>query len=582
MNKLEILLTARNATGAAFKSVGKELGDLQSRAAGLGAALTRIAPALAGAFSVTVIGSFVKRTIDGIDALNDLSDATGSSIENLSALEDIAVRTGTSIETVGAAVVKMNQALGNSKPGSDVAKALNAIGLEAKAHKQLDPAEALRQIAVALAKFADDGNKARLVQELFGKSVREVAPLLKDLATQTKLVGTVTTEQAKAAEAFNIQLFNLQKNATDAARALSGPLITSLNDFWALMRRLNANKGGFLGGVADQFGADWARARLQAVTEELQRLTPAADRARRILENQPDSIRAKATLAEFEQLKRAAEQYRSDIDALLYSGGKRRPANEGGGRVVAPSIGDISFGESGSKKDKKDYPTAIKDPLQQMKQDFLASEKSAYAIAEDMGLMSIHATAILDPLEQMKQDFLASEKSAYEIVPALEEVSEYAKKAQENIQDAFGDTLLAAMNGSFDSIGDLWSAMIKRMIAEAASAQLSKYLFGAKGSGGGALDQLGEFFGFMFNGFSPAPRAAGGPISPGRAYLVGERGPEIVVPRAAGTVLPNGTGAMAAAPTYVVNVQGDASENTIRLIRGAMAQFEARQMMRSA
>ena len=55
---------------------------------------------------------------------------------------------------------------------------------------------------MALAGFADDGNKARLTQELFGKSLAEVAPLLKDLSTQGTLNAKVTKEQADAAEQF--------------------------------------------------------------------------------------------------------------------------------------------------------------------------------------------------------------------------------------------------------------------------------------------------------------------------------------------------------------------------------------------
>ncbi|HAH08685.1 MAG TPA: phage tail tape measure protein [Alphaproteobacteria bacterium] len=37
-------------------------------------------------------------------------------------------------------------------------------------------------------------------------------------------------------------------------------------------------------------------------------------------------------------------------------------------------------------------------------------------------------------------------------------------------------------------------------------------------------------------------RAQGGPVDPGRAYLVGEQGPELFVPGASGTVLPHGFG----------------------------------------
>lgn len=36
----------------------------------------------------------------------------------------------------------------------------------------------------------------------------------------------------------------------------------------------------------------------------------------------------------------------------------------------------------------------------------------------------------------------------------------------------------------------------------------------------------------------PKPRAAGGPVAPGEAYIVGEQGPEIIVPQHEGTVIP--------------------------------------------
>ncbi len=38
---------------------------------------------------------------------------------------------------------------------------------------------------------------------------------------------------------------------------------------------------------------------------------------------------------------------------------------------------------------------------------------------------------------------------------------------------------------------------------------------------------------------TPAPRAKGGPVKAGKPYLVGEKGPEIIVPKHSGTVVPN-------------------------------------------
>jgi hypothetical protein len=196
-----------------------------------------LAPALAGAFSVAGIAALVNQTAAGIDQLNDLKDATGASIENLSALEDVAVRTGTSLDTAGAAVLKLNQALNTaSDPKSDAAAALKALGLSVEELKRLDPVLALQKVGAAIDGFADDGTKARIVMELLGKSTGQLAPLLKDLAEAGQLTAKVTTEQALAAEAFRKELFGVQKNATDLARTLAGPLITATNELFAALR----------------------------------------------------------------------------------------------------------------------------------------------------------------------------------------------------------------------------------------------------------------------------------------------------------------------------------------------------------
>lgn len=231
MSEAKINITAKDNASRVLAEVQASMARAQRTADMLGTALGFV-----GVAGVSGLALLAKSTIDGMDALNDLSDATGASIENISALEDVAARTGTTFDTVQTSLVKFNAVLSDAKPGSAAAQSLEALGLSVKNLQALDPAEALRQTAVALGAFADDGNKARVVQELFGKSVKEVAPFLKDLAEQTQLLGTVTTEQAKAAEAFNKELFNLQKNAQDAARSVLGPLVQAINESIARFR----------------------------------------------------------------------------------------------------------------------------------------------------------------------------------------------------------------------------------------------------------------------------------------------------------------------------------------------------------
>lgn len=248
----KIVLTAQDKTRAAVDSAKRNLAGLQAQGAKLNAVMGTLAGAgglgaLAGGLSAGAFVGFVKSVTDSVDALNDVSDATGATIENISSLEEVARRTGAGLDTVETALVKMNQALNTaSDPNSTAAGALKAIGLSAEELKKQDPAEALLAIAQALDGYADDANKARLVQELFGKSLKEVAPLLHDLAEQGKLNATVTEEQAKEAEKFNKQLFELQTNVQNVGRAMTLGLVPAINAYIGRISEAMKVTGGYV------------------------------------------------------------------------------------------------------------------------------------------------------------------------------------------------------------------------------------------------------------------------------------------------------------------------------------------------
>lgn len=102
--------------------------------------------------------------------------------------------------------------------------------------------------------------------------------------------------------------------------------------------------------------------------------------------------------------------------------------------------------------------------------------------------------------------------------------------------------LLAALKkGSigFEDLGRMALQIIDRIASHAIQAGLDTLLGGlgggAKGSGDG-----GGIGGLLAGGFGALlglpGRATGGPVAPGRGYLVGERGPELFVPTSAGRV----------------------------------------------
>lgn len=225
MPEAKIVLSAVDNTGRAFAAARQGLSGIGSAAASVKAALTGIGAVAAAGYLANMIGE-TKRAIDGF---KDLSDATGSSVENVSALDRVARASGGTFEQVSGTLIKFNQVLQEADPKTGVGAVLKSLSLDIEDLKKLDPAEALRRTAVALAGYADDGEKARAVQVLFGRSVREIAPFLKDLAESGKLVGTVTTQTSEDVDRFGKQLSQLQANTTDVGRVLSIDLIQSLS-----------------------------------------------------------------------------------------------------------------------------------------------------------------------------------------------------------------------------------------------------------------------------------------------------------------------------------------------------------------
>lgn len=115
------------------------------------------------------------------------------------------------------------------------------------------------------------------------------------------------------------------------------------------------------------------------------------------------------------------------------------------------------------------------------------------------------------------------------------------ERAKQTLEDATtaGSNLASTLSGQFanvfnglingtqnarDAIRQLLQSLANLLINRAFQA-----LFGAMGGGGGSL----------FAGLFGGARARGGSVSSGKAYLVGERGPELMVPNTSGTVIPN-------------------------------------------
>ncbi|WP_392338862.1 tape measure protein [Loktanella salsilacus] len=167
-------------------------------------------------------------------------------------------------------------------------------------------------------------------------------------------------------------------------------------------------------------------------------------------------------------------------------------------------------------------------------------------------------TAKIDT-EAAKVGQLAAEyEAAADKMKAIEDV----KSGIDQIADSLANAIVQG-----ESLGDVFGSVVQRMAADLISSGISSLignvfggLIGGVGGGGG----LGGAFG--------GARAAGGPVSGGKTYLVGERGPELFTPPGSGQIIPNnklgGAGAGGGAMSINVNVSGaNGDQHVIALVQ---------------
>ena len=134
----------------------------------------------------------------------------------------------------------------------------------------------------------------------------------------------------------------------------------------------------------------------------------------------------------------------------------------------------------------------------------------------------------------------------------------------EEIETSIKGNLRDAITGA-QSFGQAMTNVLNRIRDKIIDAQIDKILgnfgenFGASASGG-KRKGLGGFLGGILGGLF---RANGGPVKAGKPYIVGERQPELFVPRTSGTILPSTDIGGGDNTTNMVTVNVDASGSSV-------------------
>lgn len=144
---------------------------------------------------------------------------------------------------------------------------------------------------------------------------------------------------------------------------------------------------------------------------------------------------------------------------------------------------------------------------------------------------------------------------AYGAATAQVERAEAAQRAAQSASRELGSALADSFKGAILH-GERLTTVVARLATTLASRGLDRAFDGLFGRGSPGADLIGDALGSLGLTQNPTGRAAGGPVTPGVAYTVGESGRETFVPLQPGRILPatHGVAAPAPAPTVQVSV----------------------------
>lgn len=576
-NKTQIVITAKDETRAAIASAQAGLQQLSDAAGkvGFGGFSSGIA-ALAGGAALTKL---VTGTISWAAAMDDLSESTGASVENLAGLAKIAKVSGVEIAEVENGLIRLAKALaGADEEAKGAGRALEALGLDPEKLRAMDTAEAMKVVADELAKYKDGAGKTALALDLLGKSGAKLLPYLKDLAEAQSIAGSLTTEQAAAAEQLEKAWKRLSSEGGGVARALvldMIPAFASVLDYVQGAKIGIAQFGSSLAVVAkdiqtaaliasEGFGVTEAgRAKIAQLIEERNRFVEAANEDMEKRLGTYKSIRAEvdktlagggAQLPKLDYTSRDAKEAKplkvkaeKELDALDIAYGGYKGAYKDFVDAIKRKAADAEAAADADVKIEEEHQKRILNVVRETaayKLDVLQKELQDAAALMEEGAINEDQWA---EFAQVRIDAFNKVKDSG--VDAFKELQQAIEGWGKASADAFVEFAFTGKTSFSDMVTSILKDLAKMVVYQNITKPLAAGVSESVSSGA-----FGDFFKGLFGG----GRATGGPVNPGQYYVVGENGPEVLVPNTAGTVIPAG-GGMGGGSTSNVTINIDAS-----------------------
>lgn len=555
-------------------------------AKGIAVAAAAFAAAAAG------IGLAVRGVLNEADQMGKVAQSLGVPVDELSRLKHAAEMSGSSLEGLSPTLRRLGANIMESvsKPTSAAGKAFNALGIDLKNTdgSLKNSSQVMSDLAEKLSQMPDGAEKTALAMQLMGRSGADLIPMLNGgrdalqaMKDEADALGIVIDQKtATAAANFNDNLTRLSRMLSGVWTKLTAELAPALAAMTGYFVDAAKESGGFGSAISRAAqtaidGALWvidawhglkvvfpalevaatgfahvvmeiARTVANAVTAMVDGMLSRINAGVREMNALTGlAIGELKTLGETEWF--ANSQRQSDEAAMSFARARLRlgmlmnePLPSEGIRQAIAAMDEVKVSSTAAAGSFADAMQAVEAGTQR-------AAAGASAAAREFAQLSAEGErvrlSVRTPVEELQETF--SRLSALLEKGAIdwETYSRAVDQAQQRFDEAKnkGDQLASTLSGQFSSMfeglisgtrsaGEAIRGLLKQL-GQMLINKAFQMLFAGMGGGGGG----GSFLDSLFGGF----RADGGPVSAGKAYMVGERGPELVIPRANGMVIPN-------------------------------------------
>ena len=525
--------------GASTARLERDLNRAQRDLRSWGRNAVSIAKSAAGAIGIALgTGMFanaVKGAIDLNDQMAKLAQSTGVTVETLSSFRHAANLSGTSVENIAKSLGILSRNMQDVANGTGEARtALRRLNIDV-----VDSSGALRasdevmgDIASRFAQMEDGAEKTALAMRLFGRSGAELIPMLNQgrggiasMRQEAERLGLVIdTETAQAAEKFNDDLTRLKASAEGLGQAFLKTVLPAMASF---AERLQST---FAPTVEQEIKK--VEVLIAQLDDQLQGQSRFGDSIfARMYGNREEMEERRAflqdTLSGLRDLRAATQPGDGDTFTLGETDEQLKAREQREADSFAMRLEMAESAERQRAAMQEEYGNARLVYLRRLAEEEDAADRLSFE--NRMARMDAE-NAQRERDEDARMTYLKRLRDESE--RQFDAMSQFGVQAARNIQDSFAQFLFDPFEDGIKGMADQFSRLLRQMMAQIAANRILTGLFsGMSGSANPILAGIGSGFG--------GARATGGPVSGGKTYLVGERGPELLTMGGSGHVTPN-------------------------------------------